>query len=217
MAADDLESSGRLRTKYLQLLTSLGIAEDPSDSFGYLVSRYCEPHRKYHNLSHIEDCLAKFDQMRDLTENDTTVELAIWFHDIVYDPLSRTNEEDSAEAFRAIMDPFAPSDDLCRTVSDLILSTKHSSPPDTIDASVLHDIDMSILGREEHLYLEYSRGIRQEYCGFADDSYREGRMLFLRKVLGMEWIFCTRPGRERFEARARDNMAKELSVLDRLA
>lgn len=215
MAAADLERPVSLRIRYLDLLASLGIARDPSDSFGYLVSRYSEPHRKYHNLSHIEDCLVKFDQMRDLTENDAAVELAIWFHDIVYDPLSRTNEEDSADAFRAIMTPFALSETLCQSVKELILSTKHSSMPGTIDAAVLHDVDLSILGSQGDVYLDYCRRIREEYSGYADEPYREGRSLFLRKVLGMEWIFCTSRGRERFEKRARDNMGQELSVLGR--
>lgn len=217
MAAADLERPVRLRVKYLDLLASLGIAQDPSDSFGCLVSRYSEPHRKYHDLSHIQDCLAKFDQMRDLTENDAAVELAVWFHDIVYDPLSRTNEEDSADAFRAITAPFALPIGLCQTVGDLILSTKHSSIPETIDAAVLHDVDLSILGSQEDVYSDYCRRIREEYSGYADETYRAGRALFLRKMLGMEWLFCTKPGRERFERSARENLAKELSVLGRLS
>lgn len=214
MAMDNLD---RLRAKYLDLLASLGIAHDSAGSFGVLVSRYSEPHRKYHDLSHIQDCLAKFDSMRDLTENVVAVELAIWFHDIVYDPLSRTNEEDSAETFRAVMAPYALSEVLCRTVCDLILSTRHVSAPETIDAAVLHDVDLSILGSESDAYLNYCRCIREEYSGYADDPYREGRAQFLRKMLGMEWIYCTAHGRDRYEPRARQNLVRELALLQGLS
>lgn len=214
---DNGDLFSRLRAMYFGFLGSMRLAQDPSDSFGYLVSRYSEPHRKYHDLSHIQDCLAKFDQMRDLTENVVAVELAIWFHDIVYDPLSRTNEEDSAETFRAVMAPYALSEVLCRTVCDLILSTRHVSAPETIDAAVLHDVDLSILGSESDAYLNYCRCIREEYSGYADDPYREGRAQFLRKMLGMEWIYCTAHGRDRYEPRARQNLVRELALLQGLS
>ncbi|MBK8804099.1 MAG: N-methyl-D-aspartate receptor NMDAR2C subunit [Fibrobacteres bacterium] len=217
MSNDNGDLFSRLRAMYFGFLGSMRLAQDPSDSFGYLVSRYSEPHRKYHNLSHIQDCLAKFDSMRDLTENDMAVELAIWFHDIVYDPFSRTNEEDSAETFRAVMAPYALSEVLCRTVCDLILSTRHVSAPETIDAAVLHDVDLSILGSESDAYLNYCRCIREEYSGYADDPYREGRAQFLRKMLGMEWIYCTAHGRDRYEPRARQNLVRELALLQGLS
>src|SRR5690606_13700223 len=40
--------------------------------------------------------LAEFDSVRAVVQHPATVEAALWFHDVVYDPRSPTNEEDSA-------------------------------------------------------------------------------------------------------------------------
>lgn len=61
---------------------------------------YSEPHRHYHNFHHIADSLAEFDRARHLAREPLAVELAIWFHDTVYDTRAGNNEEQSAELGR---------------------------------------------------------------------------------------------------------------------
>ncbi len=62
-----------------------------------LVSRYADPQRAYHTLDHITDCLRHFDAVRHLAAWPAAVELAIWFHDAIYDPQRGDNETRSAE------------------------------------------------------------------------------------------------------------------------
>jgi predicted metal-dependent HD superfamily phosphohydrolase len=49
--------------------------------FDELVARYSEPHRKYHTLQHLAECLAHFEAVRHLAEHPGEIEIALWFHD----------------------------------------------------------------------------------------------------------------------------------------
>lgn len=69
---------------------------------------YAEPHRAYHNMTHVQDVIASLDFLLDgrdvsigaLTTNEESVLiLAAFFHDVVYNPKSSTNEKDSADLF----------------------------------------------------------------------------------------------------------------------
>lgn len=46
-----------------------------------LVKRYQEPHRAYHTLKHIIDCLNEFEEVKPLLQNPNAVEMALLFHD----------------------------------------------------------------------------------------------------------------------------------------
>ncbi len=62
-----------------------------------LLSAYAEPHRHYHTQHHIAACLEALDAHRHCAERPEEVELAIWFHDAVYDT-RRTDNEEAATA-----------------------------------------------------------------------------------------------------------------------
>jgi len=84
---------------------------------GKVASLYDEPHRAYHNLSHVEDVISSLDVLMERSssgggtqptpplhtepsEDDVAVAtLAAFFHDVIYDPKSSTNERDSANLF----------------------------------------------------------------------------------------------------------------------
>lgn len=65
-----------------------------------LQQAYTEPQRHYHTLSHISALLEQLDQATTAVlpeEGRHAVEAAIWFHDVVYDPVKGApwNEEES--------------------------------------------------------------------------------------------------------------------------
>ena len=70
---------------------------DSEPVFDQLQTHYTEPHRAYHNLDHIADCLAQFDRAKHLARFPAELELAIWLHDIIYDTHASDNEEKSAQ------------------------------------------------------------------------------------------------------------------------
>jgi predicted metal-dependent HD superfamily phosphohydrolase len=112
-----------------------------------LHAAYTETSRAYHNLDHIDHCLVEFAIARQLANDPIAVEAAIWFHDVIYDTHRKDNEERSAEFASAALAKAGASESFCRNVSTLILATKHQSKPTSNDASLLTDIDLSILGQ----------------------------------------------------------------------
>src|SRR6185436_9759121 len=113
-----------LRFKWTELWRKLGVDNDAGPHFDELEARYNEPHRAYHNLAHIADCLEQFAAAKHLAEAPLAVELAIWFHDAVYDPRASDNEERSADLAAKVGDELALPGQLQHQVKHLILITK---------------------------------------------------------------------------------------------
>lgn len=185
----------------------------PEDLHDQLVRAWSEPHRHYHGLAHLIDCLAEFDGERDVAERAAEVELALWFHDAVYDPRSQDNEQRSADwAVRALdeagIDPATQA-----RVRDAILGTAGHRDPVGPDQALLFDIDLSILGRDPAAFDAYDRAIRREYAFVPDDHYRIARTDVLRDFLGREPLFHTAPFRDQYEAQARANLRRALESL----
>lgn len=163
----------------------------------------------YHNLGHIEDCCRMLDGHRSLAEDAVATELAILFHDAVYDPKRRDNEEMSALLARDLLKGYR----CVELVAELIMDTRHASHPATNDGRLICDIDLAVLGRGEEAYAEYARAIRMEYGWVADADYRIGRSKVLAGFLGRERIFLTDAFHREYELAARGNLARELHGL----
>jgi predicted metal-dependent HD superfamily phosphohydrolase len=126
----------------------LGVA-DAGDEYERLVAAYSEPHRHYHNTGHVANCLTRLDEYRSEARCLDEVEVALWFHDAIYKPRSRSNEFDSAEWARDFLVTNGVGEDTCARVYGHILATRHDGAPDDGDAGLVVDLDLSILG---HLY-----------------------------------------------------------------
>ncbi len=199
------------RKRWNDLWQALGAEPQNPILFDQLRSRYAEPHRVYHTLDHIQDCLQQFDAARFLAGRPAEVEVAIWFHDAIYDPRKPDNEERSAWwAERALSEagvpPLTP-----QRVRDLIVVTDHNILPDGRDASLLVDIDLSILGRAPADFDEYERKIRGEYAWLPVEAYREGRAAILRRFLARKPIYQTGHFYRLFEEQARRNLERSLA------
>ena len=180
-------------------------------------SKYGEPIRKYHTLEHIQDLLIELQVYQNKIVDLNAVILAIFFHDIIYDPTARDNEEKSAELFSALMSENL-SDVIVEKVVFYINSTRDHSPALSKDEDLLYflDLDMSILGRDRLAYAQYSKKIRMEYCHIQEVAFNSGRSTFLRKILLDEkTIFLTEDFRSKMEQKARENIAWEIEELER--
>ena len=123
-------------------------ARESETVYAELFAAYSEPHRHYHTTAHIGDCLAQLDQARETTEAPHEVELALWFHDAIYNPASSKNEAESAKWAKEFLRSVGATEDQQARVSNYIMATKHDAEPDGGDATLVVDIDLSILGRE---------------------------------------------------------------------
>jgi predicted metal-dependent HD superfamily phosphohydrolase len=163
-----------------------------------LLACYREPHRRYHTLQHLQECFERFDELRDVAHRPEEVELAIWFHDAIYDPRRDDNEARSAAWARASVG---------ERVAELVLATRHDASPARLDAQVLVDVDLWILGSPPQRFEEYERQVRQEYAWVPLAEYRRGRAELLGNLLKRPTIYHTPRFIERYEAQARRNLA----------
>jgi predicted metal-dependent HD superfamily phosphohydrolase len=150
--------------RWSQLWLAAAKNTPPVGSYQHLVAMYAEPHRHYHNLHHIADCLGEFDRVRHLAREPLAVELAIWFHDAVYDPRAGNNEEQSADLAQAWLGEAHAGSALRDAVSRLVLATKKHDASLHVDAALLVDVDLSILGQPPDRFWHYEEQIRAEYA-----------------------------------------------------
>lgn len=184
--------------------------------FQELIKAYSSPKRHYHTLTHIRQLLQYVDQFRSELTNPEQVQWAIWYHDIVYNPLRKDNEEKSANLAQARLQDLGLVKESYRYVVPWILATKdHKLPPgdDSFDGEFLLDIDLSILGAERLPYEQYCSQIRKEYAMYPKVLYNKGRKKVLRHFLEMERIFKTGVCRDQWEKKARGNLLWELNRL----
>jgi len=184
--------------------------------FDRLITRYSEPHRHHHNLEHIAEMLQVVRGLEHLGSDIGAIELAVWFHDAVYNPRATDNEERSAELATSELRPLGLPSELLDRLTLLILATKHSgAEPFDIDSAILVDADLAILSADELRYDRYAEAIRREYARVSDADYRAGRSAVLRNFLALPRIYHTAPMFEVGEANARANLRRELTNLDR--
>lgn len=100
-----------------------------------LAAAYSSPGRYYHTLEHIYHVLSTIKTLQSQAKDLTALQLAAWFHDVVYDSQAQDNEEKSADyADRLLQSLEIPSDKIAAT-SHLIRNTKHhQAAPDDIEA-----------------------------------------------------------------------------------
>jgi predicted metal-dependent HD superfamily phosphohydrolase len=179
-----------------------------------LVAAYSERHRHYHTLQHLRECLAHFDAAASLARQPAQVELALWFHDAVYDPQRHDNEERSADwAQRAVLGAGCDAG-VAGRVQALVLATKsHAADGDDADTALLLDIDLAILGAAPARFAEYERQIRREYAHVPEAEFRTRRAEVLASFLGRPRIFLTLAFHDALEQRARDNLSRAAALL----
>ncbi|TSC82815.1 MAG: N-methyl-D-aspartate receptor NMDAR2C subunit [Parcubacteria group bacterium Gr01-1014_19] len=178
-----------------------------------LVAEYCQPRRFYHTTDHIEHCIAEFDEARHLAANPTEVEFALWFHDAVYDPMKKDNEEQSVLFALEIGRECGVSEDFLQRVGALIMETKHSSIPDNDDGQLIVDIDLAILGQPDEAFDKYEENIRKEYSFVPEDVFKVRQAEILQSFLDRPSIYYIEFFRQKYEAQARRNLQRSIQKL----
>ncbi|MFC0514460.1 adenylyltransferase/cytidyltransferase family protein [Mucilaginibacter angelicae] len=150
-------------------LVALGV--DP-----VVLDRYREVHRFYHTLEHLDDLWQQLEN-QGYGNNDVLL-LATIFHDIIYDPRSGTNEEDSAQYFNEV---FTGDGALKSLVTDIILDTKHHKPGSALSA-IFSAADLNVLKQPFDKLLVYEQQIFKEFQFVDHKIYREKRVEVLKNL-----------------------------------
>lgn len=200
-----------LEARWSKLWHDLG-APVPVGSYDKIVSAYDESHRHYHTMIHISNSLEMLDWHHFQAHDPLSVELGIWFHDIIYDVRSSENEAKSALLAIEMLSG-AGLYARAKEVGDLVISTDHSSAFLEGDFALLSDIDLSILGAKREVYNLYASEIRAEYAHVPDTVYRIKRAEILESFMRRKNIYHKASFREQYEARALSNMRAEVSSL----
>lgn len=198
----------------------LGASGSWQPIYDRLVERYREPHRAYHTLDHVAECLCLLDTHRLLAGGPTLIEWALWRHDECYDPSAPRfqNEVTSAEWSASDLRTGSVEEPLIRKASEYILCTAHHpSFPPVGDGRLVADIDRAVLGASWRDYERYMLGIEREYRyqdAISELQYvRRRQAIFLIPTLAMKRIFHIDEFHARLDGSARRNMEQELSLL----
>jgi predicted metal-dependent HD superfamily phosphohydrolase len=176
-----------------------------------LLAAYADPARGYHDLRHLEEVLVHIDELLaggEPADRDAVL-LAAWFHDAVYHGDGQDEERSAVLAEEQLA-----GNPLAAEVARLVrLTATHRPEDDDADGQVLCDADLAILATGPQRYREYVDGVRREHAHVSEADFAAGRAAVLRDLLAKPTLFHTRAGQERFEERARANVADELEQL----
>jgi predicted metal-dependent HD superfamily phosphohydrolase len=182
----------------------------PTSLISRLMARYAEPHRRYHTWSHVATVFDASERISD--DRSREIALAILFHDAVYDPKSHDNEEKSAELLLSEGRLVDEDEVVLKKARAMVLATKHfEREPESEQACIMVDADLSILGADDVTFDAYEDAIRQEYAFATDAQFATGRALVCQIFLDQPHIFHTPAARELWEKKAKDNLARSLA------
>jgi predicted metal-dependent HD superfamily phosphohydrolase len=206
-----------IEQNWFEILEPYQVELEPARKlFEELTCAYSEPGRHYHTLTHIRHVLQVVDSLSHKLEDSAPVRLAAWYHDVIYDSQARDNEEKSAELAEQHLKALNLPAKVVAETSRLVLMTKqHAAPPEDINAQVLLDADLAILGASPEQYRAYSQAIRQEYAWVENEAYRLGRTRVLESFSQRPRIYGTTELFASLEQPARQNIASEIAILSR--
>jgi predicted metal-dependent HD superfamily phosphohydrolase len=171
--------------------------------------------RHYHTLLHLDHLVEELMAVKDQITDWQTLVFSIAYHDIVYNPLKRDNEEKSAKLASKRLSSLSLPPLLIEKCTSQILSTRHHESSVDSDTNYFTDADLAILGADGKKYREYAALIRKEYKFDPDFMYNTGRQQVLNHFLGMLRIYKTEYFRRKYETQARQNILRELGELTR--
>jgi predicted metal-dependent HD superfamily phosphohydrolase len=198
---------------WLRTTARVGARGDVAGNGATLLSRYADPSRHYHDLTHLDEVLRNVDELADAARAPDVVRLAAWFHDAVYDPQASDNEEQSAKLAETMLIDMRVEDAIVDDVARLVRLTADHDPGDDPDAAVLCDADLAILAADETRYAQYTAGVRAEYAHVPDADFARGRSAVLRQLMAQPSLYRTPTAHAAWETTARANITAELARL----
>jgi predicted metal-dependent HD superfamily phosphohydrolase len=191
----------------------------PGEQLAALQAAYASPPRAYHNFAHVEEVLRHYADVANGPgwTQPAEVQLAVLYHDAIYEAGHKDNEARSAELAVAHIGQWLPERgvDAARVAELIKLTARHGalSPGDVDrDAALFLDCDMAILAADAAIFAAYDRGIAAEYRGHVPAwLFKLNRRRFLKGLLAQERIFLSDWFHARLDAQARINLRRAVT------
>jgi predicted metal-dependent HD superfamily phosphohydrolase len=189
-----------------------------------LTTLYTEPHRHYHTLNHIHECLAEYERYREATgdnQHHAVVETSIWWHDAVYNPYSKQNEKKSAELFSHSLDQKEARWGHNDIIKEIILLTAEHTTDQTFwgwdegyanAAKLVLDLDLHSLAAVGDKFHKNGDDIRKEFWFVDDAAFYKGRVGFLETLMKRSRLYYTEYFYNKYEATARYNITTSIAM-----
>jgi predicted metal-dependent HD superfamily phosphohydrolase len=179
-----------------------------------LFAQYKQPSRYYHNLVHIYNFIKIFDEHQMAIQQPLWFEVAIWWHDAIYDAQRKDNEQKSAQWAVDCWGAYL-QDEALAYIKLLINSTeKHLPLEDEGDLYYFLDMDLSVLATESTTYLIYTDYIAKEYqLYYPKLLYKIGRKKAMKQFFNRSRLYYTSFFYENYEEQAKNNIKLELKTI----
>ncbi len=178
---------------------------EPQKVFNKLIAAYSEKQRAYHTIQHLYECLVLLESIRADLNDAHAVALALWFHDVVYDPQAKDNELRSAELFEQYLVQDL-SIDIVQKIKRWIIATQKHERSDDHDLQFLLDMDLAILAASPERFAEYEQQIQREYAWVDPDIYSIKRKEVLVHFYQTEPLYQSEYFQRNFEQFAKSNL-----------
>jgi predicted metal-dependent HD superfamily phosphohydrolase len=190
----------------------------PQPLIDALRARYSEPQRYYHSWDHIEALLRHYRRWEAHFHRPVPVLWALYWHDAIYDPQAKDNEEQSAVLLEHDAQGHLPADDIAFAAAIVCATTAHKVPDglsaeDAADTALFLDLDLSILGTPVQVYDRYETDIRKEYAFVPEVAFCAGRGAILKGFLARERLYLTDLAHAEWDAPARANLKRAIAAL----
>lgn len=178
-----------------------------------LLARWSEPHRRYHDVAHLQGVLDAVDDLAAFADDPDAVRLAAWYHDAVYAG-ALDDEENSALLAESELAGLGVEAALVAEVARLVrLTVEHDPQPADRNGQVLSDADLAVLALAPEEYRSNTAKVRAEYGHVSDADFRAGRARIIESLLAAPALYRTPEGRRLWEDAARQNLTAELRTL----
>lgn len=119
---------------------------------------YSQKGRHYHNLEHLETMFSELDEVKDNISNYSNISFSVFYHDVIYDASSKSNEERSADFAKVRLRELNVNETDISEIYRQILATKAHLSSNNNDIDYLLDADLSILERIwKHIWITLKR------------------------------------------------------------
>ncbi len=200
------------KSNWLGLMTRLGFTDNLA-TYDLLKSHYNGSGRYYHNETHIHASLRHLQAVQHLAHDYNAIEIALWFHDVIYNIFSANNELDSANLASQFLQDNQADNAFVEKVHQLIMATCHNAKISNNDEQLIADIDLAILGSTTEVYQQFEQAVRKEYQLIPSFIYCKKRKEILQEFLDRARIYHLDYFYDKFEERARENITHAIVLL----